>query len=251
MLFCRLNEKLSKRISYVKICYCVSNTKTARIFQFILGLFLGGTLTSEVLESFLKCLNHKSSQTSFRFLPFPPSIPQNQVPSWAWIMFGWEGRRFRLIKQYPWEKTINMYKGISLQYKYQARALPPLRGLPDVYMQVVRFETALGNSNRIKLWFGEQQFSSVFYCLVGMSCQPFTSADTFIPLNSEASATLPLIMHHSAAECLPVSNHATNVMSTGTDSRTGLPVAGPKRCRMDALNLGSLELLGSSISPSF
>ncbi|KAB0401424.1 hypothetical protein E2I00_005388 [Balaenoptera physalus] len=51
-----------------------------------------------------------------------------------------------------------------------------------------------------------------------MSCQPFTSADTFIPLNSESSATLPLIMHHSAAECLPVSNHATNVMSTGTDS---------------------------------
>ncbi|XP_059865832.1 pituitary-specific positive transcription factor 1 isoform X1 [Delphinus delphis] len=47
-----------------------------------------------------------------------------------------------------------------------------------------------------------------------MSCQPFTSADTFIPLNSESSATLPLIMHHSAAECLPVSNHATNVMST-------------------------------------
>ncbi|XP_009196624.1 pituitary-specific positive transcription factor 1 isoform X3 [Papio anubis] len=47
-----------------------------------------------------------------------------------------------------------------------------------------------------------------------MSCQAFTSADTFIPLNSDASATLPLIMHHSAAECLPVSNHATNVMST-------------------------------------
>ncbi|KAF5929600.1 pituitary-specific positive transcription factor 1 isoform X1 [Diceros bicornis minor] len=47
-----------------------------------------------------------------------------------------------------------------------------------------------------------------------MSCQPFTSADTFMPLNSESSATLPLIMHHSAAECLPVSNHATNVMST-------------------------------------
>ncbi|CAK6441563.1 unnamed protein product [Pipistrellus nathusii] len=47
-----------------------------------------------------------------------------------------------------------------------------------------------------------------------MSCQPFTSADTFIPLNSETSATLPLIMHHSAAECLPVSNHTTNVMST-------------------------------------
>ncbi|KAF4025956.1 hypothetical protein G4228_018044 [Cervus hanglu yarkandensis] len=49
-----------------------------------------------------------------------------------------------------------------------------------------------------------------------MSCQPFTSTDTFIPLNSESSATLPLIMHPSAAECLPVSNHATNVMSTGS-----------------------------------
>ncbi|XP_062031950.1 pituitary-specific positive transcription factor 1 isoform X1 [Lepus europaeus] len=47
-----------------------------------------------------------------------------------------------------------------------------------------------------------------------MSCQSFASADTFIPLNSDAPATLPLIMHHSAAECLPVSNHTTNVMST-------------------------------------
>lgn len=177
--------------------------------------------------------------------------PRTRFPLGHGLCLAEKEERFRLIKQYPWEKTINMYKGISLQYKYQARALPLLRGLPDVYMQVVRFETALGNSNRIKLWFGEQQFSSVFYCLVGMSCQPFTSADTFIPLNSEASATLPLIMHHSAAECLPVSNHATNVMSTGTDSRTGLPVAGPKRCRMDALNLGSLGLLVSFISPSF
>uniref|UniRef100_A0A8C4VNW9 POU domain protein n=1 Tax=Gopherus evgoodei TaxID=1825980 RepID=A0A8C4VNW9_9SAUR len=48
-----------------------------------------------------------------------------------------------------------------------------------------------------------------------MSCQAFTSADTFVPLNSDSSPTLPLIMHHSAAECLPVSNHATNVVSTG------------------------------------
>uniref|UniRef100_A0A452GR85 POU domain protein n=1 Tax=Gopherus agassizii TaxID=38772 RepID=A0A452GR85_9SAUR len=47
-----------------------------------------------------------------------------------------------------------------------------------------------------------------------MSCQAFTSADTFVPLNSDSSPTLPLIMHHSAAECLPVSNHATNVVST-------------------------------------
>ncbi|XP_078245933.1 pituitary-specific positive transcription factor 1 [Pogona vitticeps] len=48
-----------------------------------------------------------------------------------------------------------------------------------------------------------------------MSCQVFPSADTFVPLNSDSSPTLPLIMHHSAAECLPVSNHATNVVSTG------------------------------------
>ncbi|XP_050817144.1 pituitary-specific positive transcription factor 1 isoform X1 [Gopherus flavomarginatus] len=47
-----------------------------------------------------------------------------------------------------------------------------------------------------------------------MSCQAFTSADTFVPLNSDSSPALPLIMHHSAAECLPVSNHATNVVST-------------------------------------
>ncbi|XP_042315850.1 pituitary-specific positive transcription factor 1 isoform X2 [Sceloporus undulatus] len=48
-----------------------------------------------------------------------------------------------------------------------------------------------------------------------MSCQVFPSTDTFIPLNSDSSPTLPLIMHHSAAECIPVSNHATNVVSTG------------------------------------
>ncbi|XP_038622248.1 pituitary-specific positive transcription factor 1 isoform X2 [Tachyglossus aculeatus] len=47
-----------------------------------------------------------------------------------------------------------------------------------------------------------------------MSCQPFTPADTFVPLNSDPSAALPLIMHHSAAECLPVSNPTTNVVST-------------------------------------
>ncbi|XP_016052041.1 PREDICTED: pituitary-specific positive transcription factor 1 isoform X2 [Miniopterus natalensis] len=56
-----------------------------------------------------------------------------------------------------------------------------------------------------------------------MSCQPFTSADTFIPLNSESSAALPLLMHHSAAECLPVSNHTTNVMSTATGLHYSVP----------------------------
>ncbi|XP_068281633.1 pituitary-specific positive transcription factor 1 isoform X3 [Nyctibius grandis] len=47
-----------------------------------------------------------------------------------------------------------------------------------------------------------------------MTCQAFSSSDTFVPLNSDSSPSLPLIMHHSAAECLPVSNHATNVVST-------------------------------------
>ncbi|NWH67138.1 PIT1 factor, partial [Geococcyx californianus] len=47
-----------------------------------------------------------------------------------------------------------------------------------------------------------------------MTCQAFASSDTFVPLNSDSSPSLPLIMHHSAAECLTVSNHATNVVST-------------------------------------
>ncbi|XP_015151142.1 pituitary-specific positive transcription factor 1 isoform X2 [Gallus gallus] len=48
-----------------------------------------------------------------------------------------------------------------------------------------------------------------------MTCQAFASSDNFVPLNSDSSPSLPLIMHHSAGECLPVSNHATNVVSTG------------------------------------
>ncbi|KAM4889088.1 pituitary-specific positive transcription factor 1 isoform 2-T2 [Thomomys bottae] len=56
-----------------------------------------------------------------------------------------------------------------------------------------------------------------------MSCQSFTSADTFIPLSSDTSAALPLIMHHSAAECLPASNHTTNVMSTATGLHYSVP----------------------------
>ncbi|XP_075450119.1 pituitary-specific positive transcription factor 1 isoform X1 [Ascaphus truei] len=47
-----------------------------------------------------------------------------------------------------------------------------------------------------------------------MSFQAFVSADSFVPLNSDSSATFPLRMHHSAAEYLPVTNHTTNVVST-------------------------------------
>ncbi|POI26444.1 hypothetical protein CIB84_009806 [Bambusicola thoracicus] len=49
-----------------------------------------------------------------------------------------------------------------------------------------------------------------------MTCQAFASSDNFVSLNSDSSPSLPLIMHHSAGECLPVSNHATNVVSTGS-----------------------------------
>ncbi|XP_063299304.1 pituitary-specific positive transcription factor 1 isoform X2 [Pelobates fuscus] len=45
-----------------------------------------------------------------------------------------------------------------------------------------------------------------------MSFQAFVTADSFVPLNSESSATFPVRMHHS--DYLPVSNHSTNVVST-------------------------------------
>uniref|UniRef100_A0A8C5LNE7 POU domain protein n=1 Tax=Leptobrachium leishanense TaxID=445787 RepID=A0A8C5LNE7_9ANUR len=45
-----------------------------------------------------------------------------------------------------------------------------------------------------------------------MSFQAFVTADSFVPLNSDTSAPFPVRMHHS--EYLPVSNHATNVVST-------------------------------------
>ncbi|XP_069801258.1 pituitary-specific positive transcription factor 1 isoform X3 [Dendropsophus ebraccatus] len=47
-----------------------------------------------------------------------------------------------------------------------------------------------------------------------MSFQAFVTADTFVPINSDSSATFPLRMHHGAAEYLPVTNHTTNVVST-------------------------------------
>ncbi|MBN3279075.1 PIT1 factor, partial [Polyodon spathula] len=47
-----------------------------------------------------------------------------------------------------------------------------------------------------------------------MACQAFATADSFTALTADTSA-LPLIMHHTnPSECLPVSNHSTNVVST-------------------------------------
>ncbi|XP_005999571.1 pituitary-specific positive transcription factor 1 isoform X2 [Latimeria chalumnae] len=55
-----------------------------------------------------------------------------------------------------------------------------------------------------------------------MTCQAFASADTFSALSD--SSALPLIMHHaSGAECLPVSNHGTNVVSTASGLHYSVP----------------------------
>ncbi|XP_062982846.1 pituitary-specific positive transcription factor 1 isoform X1 [Elgaria multicarinata webbii] len=72
-----------------------------------------------------------------------------------------------------------------------------------------------------------------------MSCQVFPSADTFIPLNSDSSPTLPLIMHHSAAECLPVSNHATNVVSTVSSVLSLIPTLKCSRTCFSMATLGN------------
>ncbi|XP_005999570.1 pituitary-specific positive transcription factor 1 isoform X1 [Latimeria chalumnae] len=59
-----------------------------------------------------------------------------------------------------------------------------------------------------------------------MTCQAFASADTFSALSD--SSALPLIMHHaSGAECLPVSNHGTNVVSTVSSV---LSLVQPSKC---------------------
>ncbi|XP_013907375.1 PREDICTED: pituitary-specific positive transcription factor 1 isoform X2 [Thamnophis sirtalis] len=92
-----------------------------------------------------------------------------------------------------------------------------------------------------------------------MSCQVFSSADTFIPLTSDSSPTLPLIMHHSAAECLPVSNHATNVVSTGTVSLIikllflsvcHFTVSSPSRPSLIGIKPTAPDVLAASLSQS-
>ncbi|MGH0169527.1 UNVERIFIED_CONTAM: hypothetical protein FKN15_067134 [Acipenser sinensis] len=48
-----------------------------------------------------------------------------------------------------------------------------------------------------------------------MVCREFANADSFVALATDTSA-LPLVMQHAnPSECLPVSNHSTNVVSTG------------------------------------
>ena len=194
-------------------------------------LFLWGTLFFfffKVLDSFLKGLNYWSCQIKFHISPLPSVCTQEPAsPLGHGLCLGKKEDCPDWWSNTPGKRRLTCIKGFPCSINTSTRP-PGAQSLPDVYMQVVRFETALWDGDIIKLWLEEQHFSSFFCSFVGMSCQPFTSADTFIPLNSESSATLPLIMHHSAAECLPVSNHATNVMSTGTDSNNRLRVAGPK-----------------------
>nr|XP_033799316.1 pituitary-specific positive transcription factor 1 isoform X1 [Geotrypetes seraphini] len=47
-----------------------------------------------------------------------------------------------------------------------------------------------------------------------MSFQTFVTADPFVSFTPDSSSALPLRMPHSTADYLPVSNHATNVVST-------------------------------------
>lgn len=48
-----------------------------------------------------------------------------------------------------------------------------------------------------------------------MSCQAFSSTDSFSTLSGD-SAALPLLMHHAgAADCLPVTSHTTNIVPPG------------------------------------
>ncbi|XP_073440836.1 pituitary-specific positive transcription factor 1 isoform X1 [Dendrobates tinctorius] len=63
-----------------------------------------------------------------------------------------------------------------------------------------------------------------------MSFQAFVTADTFVPINSDSSATFPLRMHHGTAEYLPVTNHTTNVVSTVTSVLSLVQI--PKLCHI-------------------
>nr|XP_033799318.1 pituitary-specific positive transcription factor 1 isoform X2 [Geotrypetes seraphini] len=56
-----------------------------------------------------------------------------------------------------------------------------------------------------------------------MSFQTFVTADPFVSFTPDSSSALPLRMPHSTADYLPVSNHATNVVSTATGLHYSAP----------------------------
>ncbi|XP_046701545.1 pituitary-specific positive transcription factor 1 isoform X2 [Silurus meridionalis] len=56
-----------------------------------------------------------------------------------------------------------------------------------------------------------------------MSCQAFSSTDSFSALSGE-SAALPLLMHHAgAADCLPVTSHTTNIVNASAGLHYSMP----------------------------
>ncbi|XP_062862416.1 pituitary-specific positive transcription factor 1 isoform X2 [Trichomycterus rosablanca] len=56
-----------------------------------------------------------------------------------------------------------------------------------------------------------------------MSCQAFGSTDSFSSLSGD-SAALPLLMHHAGtADCLPITNHTTNMVNASAGLHYSMP----------------------------
>ncbi|XP_052421537.1 pituitary-specific positive transcription factor 1 isoform X2 [Carassius gibelio] len=56
-----------------------------------------------------------------------------------------------------------------------------------------------------------------------MTCQAFSTTDSFTTLSGD-SAALPLLMHHTgAADCLPVTSHTANMMPSATSLHYPMP----------------------------
>ncbi|RLW03241.1 hypothetical protein DV515_00006589 [Chloebia gouldiae] len=144
---------------------------------------------------------------------------------WGWAllpcrMFGWQFQVERSVRK----EDVNGGKGVMGQRKEEVGRIKDwffsltlqlkkvLGGIQDVWMSITHYSLlVLLPPPDFAYVPGE---SGVTGTVEGMSCQAFASSDTFVPLNSDSSPSLPLIMHHSAAECLQVSNHTTNVVST-------------------------------------
>ncbi|XP_028656936.1 pituitary-specific positive transcription factor 1 [Erpetoichthys calabaricus] len=83
-----------------------------------------------------------------------------------------------------------------------------------------------------------------------MTCQPFSSVDTFSALASESSA-LPLIMHHAgAADCLPASSHGASGLSAVPSGLSLVPSSKRSHMHLSSSALGSSAAgLHYSVSP--
>lgn len=116
--FVSLMQSYQKRKThiYTFVIYICVNNKTTPIFQFIVT-FLWGTLFKSLFFSKRSALLKLLGKVSDFFLTL--NLYPEQAFLWG-LDYVWVRRKVvQMIKQYPWEKTINMYKGLSLQYKYQ------------------------------------------------------------------------------------------------------------------------------------